>query len=207
MVLALDQTKLEIFARVNLQYMSCATTDRYIFKPEIGSILSNLAVLSLSLWMEVHICLWKFSMWSLEWCQKKWRVIFPKAPHRVQSHYRPCKIQLVTEFAAQERGEERQDGEDWGMGIKWISWWENSWGAYADSKIKKKGEKRKDFFTLKCTSKFAEDGQFYLLEWTMIRLAYFWESTEVKSFSLNERLDFRKNSPGRQSFLFHIWLS
>lgn len=52
-----------------------------------------------------------FSMWSLEWCQKKWRMIFPKAPHRVQSHYRPCQIQLDTEFAAQERGGERQDGE------------------------------------------------------------------------------------------------
>lgn len=69
----------------------------------------------------------EFSMWSLEWCQKKWRVIFPKAPHRVQSHYRPCQIQLVTEFAAQERGEEKQDGERWGVGMKWISWWENSW--------------------------------------------------------------------------------
>lgn len=55
----------------------------------------------------------EFSMWSVEWCQKKWRVIFPKAPHRVQSHYRPCQIQLVTEFAAQERGEERQEG--WGL--------------------------------------------------------------------------------------------
>ena len=55
----------------------------------------------------------EFSMWSVEWCQKKWRVIFPKAPHRVQSHYRPCQIQLVTEFAAQERGKERQEG--WGL--------------------------------------------------------------------------------------------
>lgn len=69
----------------------------------------------------------RFSMWSLEWCQMKWRVIFPIAPHRVQSHYRPCQIQLVTEFAAQEKGE-KQDWEGWGMGIKWISWREKSRG-------------------------------------------------------------------------------
>lgn len=122
----------------------------------------------------------EFSMWSLEWCQKKWRVISPKAPHRVQSHYRPCQIQLVTEFAVQERGEERRDGAGWGVGMKWISWWENSWAPVLIIKNKEKT------FLLKCTSDFAEDGQFYLLAWTMIRLAYFRESTEAKSFPLNE---------------------
>lgn len=143
----------------------------------------------------------RFSMWSLEWCQMKWRVIFPIAPHRVQSHYRPCQIQLVTEFAAQEKGE-KQDWEGWGMGIKWISWRENSRGPVLIIKNKERA-----FFTVKCTSEFAEDGQFYLLAWTLIMLAYFRESTEVKSFTLNERLDFRNNSLGRHSFLFHICLS
>lgn len=157
--------------------------------------------------MEVHICLWSSLCGHLSDARKNEGWFFPKAPHRVQSHYRPCKIQLVTEFAAQERGEERQDGEGWGMSIKWISWWENSRGHMLIVKEKEGKKKGLFFFTLKCTSKFAEDGQFYLLEWTMIKLAYFGESTEVKSFSLNERLDFRKNSPGRQSFLFHIWLS
>lgn len=47
-------------------------------------------------------------MWSFEWCWKKWKVIFLNAPHRVQSHYRLCQIQLVTEFAAQERGKKSQ---------------------------------------------------------------------------------------------------
>lgn len=84
----------------------------------------------------------EFSMWSLEWCQKKWRVIFPKAPHRVQSHYRPCQIQLVTEFAAQERGEERHDEEGRGVGMKWISWWENSWGPVLIIKNKERASLR-----------------------------------------------------------------
>lgn len=165
-------------------------------RPEISSILWKL--LSLPFRCRRRYMSPEFSMWSLEWCQKKWRVIFPKAPHRAQSHYRPCQIQLVTEFAAQERGEERQDGEGWGVAMKWISWLENTFGGVLIIK-------NEDIFTLKCTS--AEDGQFYLLAWNMIRLAHFGESTEVKSFSLNERLDFRKNSPGRQSFVFRIWLS
>lgn len=53
---------------------------------------------------------------SREWCWKKWKVIFLNAPHRVQSHYRECQIQLVTEFAAQERGQVKQAGEGCGPG-------------------------------------------------------------------------------------------
>lgn len=72
-------------------------------------------------------------MWSLEWCQKKWKVIFLKAPHRVLSHYRACQIKLVTEFAAQERGQVRQDGEGCSMGMEWISWCDGGtgWGGGA----------------------------------------------------------------------------
>lgn len=55
-------------------------------------------------------------IWSLEWCQKKWKVIFLNAPHRVQSHYRVCQIQLVTEFAAEERGQVKQAGGGCGPG-------------------------------------------------------------------------------------------
>lgn len=55
-----------------------------------------------------------------EWCQKKWKVIFLNAPHRVQSHYRVRQIQLVTEFAAQERGQVKQAGEGCGPGMTWI---------------------------------------------------------------------------------------
>lgn len=61
-------------------------------------------------------------IWPLEWCWKKWKVIFLKAPHRVQSHYRACQIQLGAEFAAQERGQVKQDGEGRGPDRTWISW-------------------------------------------------------------------------------------
>lgn len=185
---------------IKLKMPSGANTCIWVSQTRDQQYPVNVAVFAF--WMQDGaICRWgsvcghlSDARWNEGW-------FFPIAPHRVQSHYRPCQIQLVTEFAAQEKGE-KQDWEGWGMGIKWISWRENSRGPVLIIKNKERA-----FFTVKCTSEFAEDGQFYLLAWTMIMLAYFRESTEVKSFTLNERLDFRNNSLGRHSFLFHICLS
>lgn len=96
----------------------------------------------------------------------------PRAPHRVQSHYRPCQIQLVTEFAAPKKGGMKgQDGE----AMNWISRWENS-------PLPAIKNRERDFFTLRCTSESGSKMvQFYLLAWMVqIRLAYFRESTQVK---------------------------
>lgn len=75
-----------------------------------------------------RICHWSSVCGHLIDARRNEGWFFPKAPCRVQSHYRPCQIQLVTEFAAHERGDESRDGDGRGAAMKWISWWENSWG-------------------------------------------------------------------------------
>lgn len=102
-------------------------------------------------------------MRSLEWCQKKWKVIFLDAPHREQSHYRARQIQLVTEFAAQgrKRGQVRQDGERWGIIWAKLIGTEESRRLFAD---KKRNYKVKTFATPKRASGFAADRRCDLLD-------------------------------------------
>lgn len=97
------------------------------------------------------------------------------------------------------RKRERQDGEGWGVGMKCISRWGNSWWP-----VRLIGNKVRTSFREKCASEFAQHGQSHLLAWSA--LAYFWEFTEGRSFCLSDRYDFRKDSSG-ETDLFVSYLT
>lgn len=117
-----------------------ATYPYKFLKPEISTILEILLSLPFGCTVEVYVAGVQYVVtWVMP---EEMKGDFSQSSHRVQSHYRPCQIQLVTEFAAQERGGERQDGEGWGVGMKWISWWENSWGPVLIIKNKERASFR-----------------------------------------------------------------